>query len=216
MPNISTNPGAEHSVENHPSTLRPARPTIEDGLIFERYLDQASEGFFRFLLGRNAPRTIANAYTKHNHDLSFQHVTFAEKDGVTVGMALAFTAEQHHQSSDQPLKEAAGKSALRISIIKFLGRPLWRFLDTIQEGDFYLLAIAVDKDQRGKGIGSKLLHFIEDSATSNKSSRLVLDVAADNENARQLYKRRGMQVETQWPRRFRIPRFCLLRMTKLL
>ena len=32
--------------------FRTANPTLDDGLAFARYLDEAAEGFFRFMLGR--------------------------------------------------------------------------------------------------------------------------------------------------------------------
>ncbi|MDH3769947.1 MAG: GNAT family N-acetyltransferase, partial [Nitrospirota bacterium] len=65
-------------------------------------------------------------------------------------------------------------------------------------------------------IGSKLIDFIEESASSIGSARLVLDVASKNESARRLYDRRGMKIEAQWPKRLKILPFQILRMTKTL
>ena len=62
------------------TTIRAAQPTYEEGLAFARYLDQAAEGFFRFMLGRRAELILARAFTQPDHDLSYQHVTFAERD----------------------------------------------------------------------------------------------------------------------------------------
>jgi ribosomal protein S18 acetylase RimI-like enzyme len=198
----------------HQINLRAAKPTFDEGLVFERYLDQAAEGFFRFLFGRRAPDIIASAYTEPDHDFSYQNVTFAERNNVILGMVSGFSSEQHQGSSDRTLKRAAGRSALRFAAVKFLCAPLWRFLDTIHDGDFYLQAIAVDNERRGQGIGSRLIDSIEVRAASNGSTRLVLDVAAKNESARRLYERRGMTVETQWPKPFALGQFRLLRMIK--
>ncbi len=41
------------------TTFRPANPTENDGLAFARYLDEAAEGFFQFMLGRQAKHIIA-------------------------------------------------------------------------------------------------------------------------------------------------------------
>ena len=101
------------------------------------YLDQAAEGFFSFMLGRRAAHIIAKAYIQPDHSYSFQNVTFAEHDKQIVGMALGFTAEQHRHFSDQPLKESAGYH-LRMTAVKMLFAPLFRILDTIADGDFYL------------------------------------------------------------------------------
>ena len=48
------------------------------------------------------------------------------------------------------------------------------------------------------------------------SARLVLDVAKENESAREFYERRGMTVVSRWPERWAIPKFKLLRMAKVL
>jgi ribosomal protein S18 acetylase RimI-like enzyme len=198
------------------SILRAAEPIFEEGLVFARYLAEAAEGFFRFMLGRRVTEIVATAYLETDHDLSYQNVTFAEQDHVIVGMALAYTAEQHHRSSDQPLKKAAGCQVIRLMCVKVCCAPLWRILDTIQEGDFYLQAIAVEKDFRGLGVGSIMMGSIEERAITSGSVRISLDVAAKNESARRLYERRGMTVESQWPKRLNLPRFRFLRMSKIL
>jgi ribosomal protein S18 acetylase RimI-like enzyme len=99
-------------------------------------------------------------------------------------------------------------------VVTTLFAPLLRIIDTIDDGDFYLQAIAVDEELRGEGVGSTLMDFIEESAVACGSSRLALDVSAKNEGARQLYERRGMAVTSQWPKRLPIPGLKLFRMTK--
>ncbi len=199
-----------------PIILRAGKPTLDDGLVFARYLDEAAEGFFRIMLGRRVADILAEAYTKPGHDLSFENVTFAEQGDAIVGMASGYTAEQHRQSSDQPLKQAAGIRIVRLAFVRVICAPLWRILNTIQDGDFYLQAIAVDSEARGQGVGSALIDSIEERALASGSARLSLDVVASNENARRLYEQRGMTVESRWPKRLRIGRFRILRMAKAL
>ena len=67
--------------------LRPARPDYDEGLLFARYLDEAAEGFFGFMLGRDAERIVASAFAEPRHSLSYEHVMFAEREGVIVGMS---------------------------------------------------------------------------------------------------------------------------------
>jgi ribosomal protein S18 acetylase RimI-like enzyme len=196
--------------------LRAAKPTFDEGLACGRYLDEAAEGFFRFMLGRRAAHIIARAYIQPDHSYSFQNVTFAEHDKRIVGMTLGFTAEQHRRFSDQPLKDAAGYRALRMMMVKILCTPLMRILNTLDDGDFYILAIAVDKELRGEGIGSILIDSIEDRAVASGSARLALDVSASNKGARKLYERRGMTIKSQWPKRLVIPGLRLFRMTRTL
>jgi ribosomal protein S18 acetylase RimI-like enzyme len=203
-------------MERYSIVLRAAKPTFDEGLVFARYLNEAAEGFFRFMLGRRVADIIAKAYTQPDHDYSFQNVIFAENDKVIVGMASGCTAKQRRRFSDRPLKQAAGFPALRMRAVKILCAPLLRILNTLADGDFYLQAIAIDKELRGEGVGSALMDSIEDRARAGGSTRLSLDVSAKNEGARRLYERRGMTVESQWPKRLVIPGLRLLRMTKTL
>ena len=203
-------------MNQHSIVLRDANPTIDEGLVCGHYLDEVAEGFFRFMLGRRFAEIIARAYPRPNHSYSFQNVIYAECDKRIVGMALGFTAEQHHRFSDQPLKEAAGFRALRMTIVKIICAPMLRILETVADGDFYLLSMAVDKEYRGGGIGSGLIDIIEERARASGSTRLSLDVSANNEGARRIYERRGMNIESQWPKRIPLPGVRFYRMTKSL
>ncbi|UCF05525.1 MAG: GNAT family N-acetyltransferase [bacterium] len=203
-------------MDRHSIVLRAAKPTFDEGLEFARYLDQAAEGFFRFMLGRRAAQIIATVFSQPDHDLSYQNVTFAECDNVIVGMVSGFTAEQHRRSSRQSLKEAAGRRNLRMRIVLILFAPLMRIIDSIADGDYYLQGIAVDKELRGDGVGSFLMDSFEERARASGSTRLSLDVSAKNEGARRFYERRGMAVASQWPKRLPIPGLRFYRMTKTL
>ena len=203
-------------MDQHSVTLRAANPTFEEGLAFARYLDEAAEGFFRFMLGRRAGHIIATAFAQPDHDLSYQYVIFSECDNVIVGMWSGYTAEQHRRSSLQPLKQAAGRRNLRMRVVLILFAPLMRIIDSIADGDFYLGAMAVDKELRGDGVGSVLMNSFEERARASGSARLSLDVSAKNEGARPFYDRRGMTVESQWPKRLPIPGSKFYRMTKAL
>lgn len=55
---------------DHETRLRPARPDHDEGLLFARYLDQAADGFFGLLLGRDAPDIIATVFPQAGHSLS--------------------------------------------------------------------------------------------------------------------------------------------------
>lgn len=203
-------------MEQDSINLRPAKSTLDEGLVFAHYLDQAAEGFFRFMLGRQSEQIIATAFTQTNHDLSYQTVTFAEHNNVIVGTASGYTAEQHHHSSIQPLQQAAGRLHLRMWMVLILFAPVIRVIDSIADEDFYLQAIAVDKNLRGDGVGSILMDHFEEKARTSRSKRLCLDVSAQNQGALRFYKRRGMTIESQWPKRFSIPGLKLYRMVKIL
>ncbi|MGB7488715.1 MAG: GNAT family N-acetyltransferase [Thermoanaerobaculia bacterium] len=203
-------------MHQHSTVFRAANPTFDEGRVFARYLDTAAEGFFRFMLGRRAVDIVATAFIQPDHDLSFQNVTFAECNKVIVGMVSGYTAEQHRGSSGRTLTRAAGRWNLRMMVVSILFAPLLRIIDTIGDDDFYLQAIAVEREVRGDGVGSALMDLIEDRAVASGSARLALDVSAKNESARRLYEHRGMTVESQWPKRLAIPGLRFVRMTKAL
>ncbi len=203
-------------MDHHSVVLRNAKSTINEGLVCGQYLDEVAEGFFRLMLGNRFAEIIAQAFTQPNHSYSFENVIFAECDERIVGMALSFTAEQHRNFSAQPLKKAAGISVLRMKIVNILFAPMLQILKTLTVGDYYLLSMAVENEFRGKGIGTALMDSIEERASTNGSIRLSLDVAAKNEGALRLYEHRGMNIESQWPKRIPIPGIKLYRMTKLL
>lgn len=200
-------------MEREVTTLRPARPDPDEGLLFARYLDQAAEGFFGFMLGRDAESIVASAFTEPGHALSYEHVMFAERAGVVVGMSSAYTGTQHRGFSEEPLKRAAGRSAFRMKVVRILFAPLWRILETVPEEDFYLQSIAVEPELRGVGLGSLLMNDVEGRARASGSARLSLDVGARNRGARKLYARRGMAESSEWPSSRFLPS-VFVRMTK--
>ena len=203
-------------MDHNSVVLRDANPTINEGLICGHYLDEVAEGFFRFMLGSRFAGIIARAYPRPNHSYSFQNVIYAEYDKRIVGMVLGFTAEQHHSFSNQPLREAAGLRVLRMTTVNILFAPMLRILNTIADGDFYILSMAVDRKFRGKGIGTILIDFVEKRARASGSTRLSLDVTAKNERACRLYERRGMTIVSQWPKRIPMPGVRFYRMAKSL
>ena len=203
-------------MDRHSIVLRAANPTFDEGLAFARYADEVAEGFFRFMLGSRVEQILATVFAQPDHDLSYQHVTFAERDDVIVGMVVGYTAEQHRRSSRQPLKQAAGRLNLRMRIVQILFAPLMRIIDSIADGDFYVQFIAVDKDLRGDGVGSVLMDSAEERARASGSTRLSLDVSAENEGARRFYECRMMTVDSQWPKRLAMPGLRFYRMTKSL
>jgi ribosomal protein S18 acetylase RimI-like enzyme len=200
-------------MSEEPIILRAARPDVAEGLAFAGYLNAAAEGFFQIWLGKDFNRVIAHAYTKPGHDLSYENATFAVRGERIVGMATGYTADQHRASSLTPLRDAQGYRAVRAAIIAAVFAPLFRVLDTLEDGDFYLQAIAVDPDLRGAGVGSLLMKRVAEEGRASGSRRLCLDVAGSNAGARRLYERLGMNVVSE-SKIFYMPGVRLLRMAK--
>ncbi|MGL4450352.1 MAG: N-acetyltransferase [Sarcina sp.] len=53
----------------------------------------------------------------------------------------------------------------------------------------FIGAIFIDNDQRGKGIGSKLMNFVKD-----KYNNLLLEVYKDNNQSVNFYKKHGFEI----------------------
>jgi ribosomal protein S18 acetylase RimI-like enzyme len=148
-------------MDQHSIILRPANPTLEEGLVYAHYLGGAGEAFFRTMLGRRALEIVAKASTDPDGNYSYRNVISAEQDGRIAGMALGFPA-------------------LQMRTVQLPTRPMLQVLKTIADGDFYLLSIAIDEGLRGQGAGSALMDAIENRARASGSTRLALDVAAKN------------------------------------
>ncbi|MCP4711075.1 MAG: GNAT family N-acetyltransferase [Planctomycetes bacterium] len=196
--------------------IRPAQPDYTEGLACGRYLNQAAEGFFRLMLGPRFAQIIAAAFPQPNHSYSFQNVTFAEYDNHIAGMILGYTAQQYHRFNERPITKAAGFRACQMAAVKLLCAPMIRILSTVARGDYYILALAVDRDLRGRGIATALMNATEQYARTTGATQLSLAVAAKNQTALNLYQHRNMTIESKWPKHIPIPGIKIYRMIKVL
>jgi len=194
-------------------TLRSAASTHEDGVVFARYMNVAADGGFRKMFGPRFEEIVATAFRHPNHDLSYEYALFAELDGAVVGMASAYSAEQYAHFREDILRESAGGSAVRIACILALIAPMWRFLHSYEDGDFYLQFLAVEQAHRGRGIGHALIQATEARGRECGATRFALDVSGRNPDARRLYERHGLQVHGRWPR-LKLGPPAVLRMVK--
>jgi ribosomal protein S18 acetylase RimI-like enzyme len=63
-----------------------------------------------------------------------------------------------------------------------------------REDEYHIGTLATLPESRGYGIGSKLIHFVEEQAKSNQYNKCSLTVKKENEQARKLYERLGYQI----------------------
>ncbi len=74
------------------------------------------------MLGGASQRVLTSAFLSTGHDLSYEHVTFVELDGIAVGMSSDYSAGQHRNSSDGPLVRAAGWRVVRMAAVSTIER----------------------------------------------------------------------------------------------
>ncbi|WP_225369326.1 GNAT family N-acetyltransferase [Methanobrevibacter arboriphilus] len=60
--------------------------------------------------------------------------------------------------------------------------------------DIYLAEIAIDKSQRGNGMGTEILSIIIEAARKKRFKRVVLDAEFNNKGAIKLYKSLGFEI----------------------
>lgn len=69
----------------------------------------------------------------------------------------------------------------------------------IEEDDFYVSVLVVDKGSRGKGVGSLLLSKAIEMARDRRCKSVLLDVNRENEIAMALYTKFGFKLcEREW------------------
>lgn len=66
-------------------------------------------------------------------------------------------------------------------------------LSKVKKGDLYIAELAIDKNQRGKGFGTKVLTDIIEYATKNNYNRVTLDVDLRNTDVKSLYEKVGFK-----------------------
>jgi len=179
--------------------IRAAKPELEEGLVFARYFDEASEGFFRKMLGEKTYEIIADAFVKPNNEYSFENAMMIEYNSDIVGMVLGYTYAEKAGFTKGILFQYPGGAKLKIRMFSVLGNVLSRFLGPLGEEDYYLQSIAVSSQMRGKGLGQRLMKYSSEIALEKGSKTLSLDVSSKNGNAINSYKKFGMDVVSVWP-----------------
>lgn len=64
----------------------------------------------------------------------------------------------------------------------------------IKKDDFYIAEIAIDKNQRSKGYGTRVIRDVIDYAQKNRYKRVILDADFRNPKAKSLYEKLGFKV----------------------
>ncbi len=198
---------SELPISNQDPTIiiRKGKPDLEEGLVFAELFDQASEGFFRSVLGTKMHEIIAEAYVKSNNEYSFENASIIDYNNTVVGMVSGYTLAEKEGFKKNILTQFSKGARLRIMVFAVIGRMLLRFMGSIGEEDYYLQAIAIKSQMRGKGLGQKLLKHSSEIAIKKGAKTLSLDVSSKNEKAIKSYKRFGMKIISSWPNFLKIP-----------
>ncbi len=177
--------------------LRPAGSSRADAMAYAWSLNEAADGLFAELFGRDWRRIIADLSLVPGHELSLEHVVFAENEDTVLGACSG--------GATSPIPTGLLVRTLRWRVpraaaVWVAGFPTTAWLLKRTPGDWYLQSIAVTRQARGQGVGSMLFSNAVDRATAAGARRMVLDVRVGNAGAQRLYERLGMRVLAESPR----------------
>ena len=96
-------------------------------------------------------------------------------------------------------------SKFRIRLFSIIGSILTNFLGPGGSDEFYIQAITVNDQMRGKGLGQKLLEYIADISVEKGCKTLSLDVSSKNTKAIKSYHKFGMKASSHWPQILKLP-----------
>lgn len=99
-----------------------------------------------------------------------------------IGMLICYTHDKKLKSHIR---------SLRLFIVDILD---YFVLCDIEKDDLYIAELAIDKNHRSKGYGSKVIHDVLEYASKNNYKRVILDADFRNSGAKALYEKIGFKV----------------------
>lgn len=162
-------------------SFRPA--TREDAMILARLYRIASNGLAEYIWhrladpGETSLAVGARRYARESTDFSYRNAVLAFVDGSVAGMLTAYPVRPALRAPDE---------------FDFAIDDVLRPIDRLEQAEsFYISAMAVFPEHRGRGIGGRLLRLAEAKAREQRLSLLSLIVFEANTGARRLYARTG-------------------------
>lgn len=138
--------------------------------------------------------------------LRFLKIVGGETDNLSFGAeGVPYTPEQY-----APVIERMHKREDSLMLICLDGEEIVGYASLVCDGNPRFahrgeLAIFVRKDHWGIGIGSELMKEIVDFAKNRNLAVITLEVRADNEHAKHLYRKFGFECFGRYEKFFRFP-----------
>lgn len=150
---------------------------------------------FYFKTKENTTKKIKKLVKAGKNNLGYEniYVVTEESEKQIFGLLMAFTGDKKDIKRDFKtyFKTLNPYDALKFVLFDIVDNMILADLD---DHDFYLGAVAVNKDCRGKGIGTFILGKSLEIARKKNCKRVVLDVDLENEGALRLYERFGFKI----------------------
>lgn len=151
------------------------------------YINETAGGLLDFLYhglipGRETIDLLAEFLADGDRYDSYTSITVAEYQGEVIGLVSSYPARYH--GVDREMEEFFPKA--RLDLVR-------GFFDTKVDDSYYLSAIYVNDQFRGRGIGSKLISLTKDKAKANGYNELTLLVLETNDVAIEVYRKNGFK-----------------------
>lgn len=133
---------------------------------------------FYLILDENDNNVTSNNYNNSKEIIGLIQMVKGKKSGLFGDILTVF---RNLKISD----------AFKFSFIYFID---YFILAETNHDDLYVAELAIDENERGKGLGTKVLKEIIEKAKANNFKRIVLDADFNNIGAYKLYKFLGFKV----------------------
>ena len=167
------------------------RAVHADASVLARLIDIAGEGIPAYLWAQSAargesPLDLGARLAGRDHGIfSYRTAIVFEVDGAVAGMVMGYRQPDPYSDTN-------------LAHVPAVMRPVIE-LESLVPGSWFVKALALLPDYRGRGLGSELLGLARTLAMDGEARKLSLIVAADNEGACRLYQRSGYRAIAQRP-----------------
>lgn len=155
-------------------------------------LETATGGMFSVMLGSHWQDVLRPVIATPGHAWSVERARIAEVDDQNAGVLLGGPAQV--PEPDATLGVRWGATRLRMTAVGLAFQPFLSFMSRHDAGEWYVTAVSVKEEMRGRGVGAALLDDAVSRAESLGMQSIALDVDAKNAGARRLYEHLGFVV----------------------
>ncbi len=140
-------------------------------------------------------RTVMSLIESGDNFLGHENMYISMENGAITGLIICYAGKSGgtlraliRLLTELRLKELINLIILNAELLHTGYTP------ELTEDDFYISIVVVDEKQRGKGLGTKLIHKAIEIAKEKGCRKAVLDVDSDNGAARALYEKLGFTM----------------------
>ncbi|WP_152394715.1 GNAT family N-acetyltransferase [Paenibacillus guangzhouensis] len=133
---------------------------------------------------QEALTVVGEFFMQPGNRLSYENTIVYEVEGQVVGFLLAYHGSRTEELDKPFVDRIRSVSGEEVTIVK-----------EAQDDEYYLDSVAVNDAYQGQGIGKKLMDAFEQQGIERGYTKLALLVEMDNENAYQLYVKKGYHVD---------------------